>query len=111
MSEDSATTNAVDEALTLLKTLVERESEYDAINKQIASLQGDFHSHLSMVDSSLHHRIYKLLEAVFGCDVAEYYMLEAREMKNGGAIHTPDGKTWPIRNLEDVREYIKGKTP
>lgn len=100
------TKTAIEEALNLLKTIEKREEEYRAINKNIANLQGDFCSHLSMIDGAIHHRIYKLLEAVFNCDIAEYYMLEARNMKGGGAIFTPDGKTWPIRNLDDIRIYI-----
>lgn len=96
----------IEQALILLKTMEEREHEYEELNKQISNLQGDFPSHIQMIDGAIHNKLYKLLEAVFNCDVAEYYMLEARNMKDGGAIYTPDGKTWLIRNLGDVKAYV-----
>jgi hypothetical protein len=98
-------------AFLFLEKLEEKEEAYEIVNDAIRKLQPDFPATLQVMDFELYGPMRELIDEVLGCDIASYYLCEAKHMKGAGLITEKDGTEWPIRNLEDVRAYVKGSKP
>lgn len=103
--------NSTEKALQVLASLEAWEKAIRKINKNIKELDpsDDFCQQLSLMPSSLEGEIVGLLDLVLGQEIASYYLYEAQGMKNGGSI-TQDGKTYPIKTISDVKNYIEQTT-
>lgn len=107
MPKETVTTTPIEAVFNFLRVMEERENEYERVNAEVRKLQPHFPTTVNFIDHELFAPIRVLVNSILGCDVAEYYMCECRHMKNGGKIVEADGKEWPIRNLDDVRAYVK----
>lgn len=103
---DTGNSALQESAFQLLRILEEKEKQYERINKQIQELQGDFPTRIHVMDDRLWGPTMQVLDQILGeQDIASYYYFECRSMKNGGMI-VENGKSWPIKTLDDVRIYM-----
>ncbi|MGE4043392.1 MAG: hypothetical protein AB7F35_00965 [Acetobacteraceae bacterium] len=95
-------------ALIALQKLDERAAEYEALNAKLRNLEPDFPPNIRVMDSELFTPFLAVLDSILGDEIATYFFFETRTMKDGGSI-VVDGKTWPIRTIDDVRAYVEGR--
>ena len=96
--------DAIGAALDVLGALVAGMARYDAVNAELKSLQGDFYSHQAPMSGEIHDRVVAMLDTVLGDELASYFLYDCRTMVGGGRI-VDDGRSWPIRDMDDVRAY------
>lgn len=100
-------------ALTLIGKMIEIDASYRALNNAARELQGDFSSHHSPIDGCVYPQVVALIDAALGDDeIGSYFLNECRIMKDGGRVTEVDGRTWPLKTLDDLRAYVmREETP
>jgi hypothetical protein len=92
-------------ALNTLSTLHEEQKRYGRANAVIREIESDFPLNLHPINGTCSTSVVRLLDTILGDEIASYFLYEAANMKNGGAI-VESTKEYPIRNIEDVRAYV-----
>lgn len=92
-------------ALSLLRKLVEREAAYDAVNRELRALEREFPVHLNAIDPALETAVVGLLDEILGDGLAGYFLWDC---SRDGRIEV-DGRSWPIRSVDDIARYIEGR--
>lgn len=99
--------NLKQKAIDLIAIIERRDKDYDIVNKQLRELQGDFASHVEIMDTEVNTAVVGLLDAILDKDdTASYYLYECLHMKDGGSVTEHDGTHWPLRNIEDLTKYV-----
>lgn len=99
--------DSINKALDLLRLLVLKQDDYDNINKQIRTIQGnDFPTTIRSIDLALEDYVVNLLDSVLGDNIASYWIYECQHMKNGGSI-TENNIEWKITNIDSVEAFVR----
>lgn len=96
----------IDHAIELIALIEKKEAEYRKVNDEMRRIQGDFSSHIEVMNEGVFSGVVNLLDEIIGDELASYYLFECRNMKDGGAIHDVDGVVYKIRNIDDVKAYM-----
>jgi hypothetical protein len=96
-------------ALDLLEIIASDQDKIYKINKQISAVDGgDFAPQITLMTCNIETAVVKLLDAILEPEATQYgiagYFLY--ECGRNGSIEY-QGKTYPIRNMKDVRKYVK----
>lgn len=102
-------TEIQERALEMLEVFDARNALYKSANTAVKALNPDFPSLINMIDPEIETSLVKVLDSVLGDEIASYYINEIQFMKGGGSI-TENGKTWPIKTVDDVRAYVTGRS-
>ena len=103
MSNDKLKNIAID----LIEVYLERSKKYESINSDLKDIQGDFPQRLNVIDDELLSKLLKLLDqALDNDDTASYFIFECQNMKGGGSVQLNGGKTYPLKTIQDLKDYI-----
>lgn len=102
-----ADTALVELALAVLEKVDERNRLFWAENSRLRDLCGDFAPSLTAIDPEAETPIKALVDAVLGEHWYDYFLYEIPHLKDGGSVTEKNGTYWPIRNITDLRAYLK----
>ena len=95
----------VELALNVLYIIELREGKYDEVNASIRKLIPEFTPYLTPMDSQIENMVVKLLDHILGDDIASYYLYEAKDLEEGGAIFINKHK-YQIKDMADVVKFV-----
>lgn len=93
-----------DQAINLIELIEKKDEEYQELNRYLHELQGDFYSHIEIMNEKIHSEVVSLIDNILGDTIASYYLYECPS--TGGCITEHDGTEYTIRTIDDVRAYV-----
>lgn len=96
-------------AIELISLIEKKDAEYQKVNTTMREIQGDFSSHIEIINTDIYSGITDLLDEILGDELASYYLFECSTMKEGGAI-VENKKEYKLRNIEDLKAYVYRNT-
>ncbi len=99
----------IENALKVMKALLAADKRCEVLNKAAQKYDPDFPPVYlkSISDDSLLSSILSMLTGIFGEEeIAEYFYHEAQNMKGGGSVTLESGKTFPLKTIADLRNYV-----
>lgn len=91
-------------AFAALRLLIVEKAKAKRLQSAFMEVYPD--DHFYAIPSAVETALVKLIDAIIGPgENAAYLLYEAMSMKNGGCI-TVDGRSYPIRDVDDLEAYI-----
>ncbi len=97
--------NLVEMALDAIRVIDATNRRHKKATKHLALIHQDF-QWLSPIPSAVEAALVKILDEILGDDLASYYLYQSIP---GGGLIEENGRTWPIRTVDDIAAYIKSR--
>jgi len=95
------------QAIDLLELIEKKENEYFQLNRELIEVQGDFPSHIAVMDQHVHPAVLNLIDAILANQTASWYLYEMP--KSGGVVTDEDGTKFFIEDISSLRAYYNRK--